>query len=151
MSKTVQLRSFGGRRNRVVLEEFGESRTVQADAERTDIRNILERARRNGGTYAYMTAKQGFYADISEAPSYIEALNVVARAQQQFELLPADIRDRFNNDPAKFLAFANDEKNAEELVKLGLRKAPVIPEEPKPIEVRVVPDKAPEGTPPKSS
>lgn len=147
-----ELRSFFGRRNRVVIEDFGDSLTVQSDADRTDIRDILQRARRSGGAFAYMTAKQGFYADVSDAPTYMEALNVVRRAGEQFDLLPAEVRDRFNNDPARFLAFCTavdadgNLLNKDELIKLGLRKADVVPIEPKPVRVEVI-----NPEPPKSS
>ena len=39
-----------------------------------------------------------------------------------FEELPATIRKKFENDPAKFLDFVNDERNADEMVELGLRE-----------------------------
>lgn len=138
---------FSPRRRSVGIGEFSEGRTVQADADRTDIRKILDRARRGGGAAGFITSKQPFFADISNAPDYMTALNVVARAHQQFELLPAEIRDRFRNDPSLFLDFMADEANAEEIYKLGLRKKPAVVEPPAPVSVRVISD--PE--PPKSS
>lgn len=115
----------------VTKVDFRKSPVIRADADRTDIRAILSRAKRTGGAVGYMTSKQAMYADISEAPDYITALNIVARAQGQFEALPSEVRDRFNNDPGKFLAFANDVKNKEEMIKMGLRKPdPVAPAEP---------------------
>lgn len=38
--------------------------------------------------------------------------------------LPAKVRDRFSNDPGKFLAFVDDPKSREEMYELGLAKRP---------------------------
>lgn len=51
---------------------------------------------------------------------YVEALDLVAKAETMFSELPSSIRDRFENDPEKFLAFVQDPKNTEEAIKLGL-------------------------------
>ena len=53
---------------------------------------------------------------------YHEAQNIVINAQNQFNALNASLRKKFDNDPALFLAFAEDPKNAQELVTLGLAK-----------------------------
>lgn len=122
------------------------SRTVQAGADRTDIRAILKRARRTGDMTAFMTSKQAYYMDISDAPDFIAAQNIVAKAKAQFEMLPSDVRDRFNNDPAKFLAFATDPANVEDLYKMGIKARPAEPEVIAPMKVEVV-----NPEPPKSS
>ncbi|RYF32309.1 MAG: hypothetical protein EOO38_31115, partial [Cytophagaceae bacterium] len=57
----------------------------------------------------------------------------------QFDALPAKIRDRFNNDPSRFLAFCENPENEAELVQLGLRDAK--PEEP-PAPAPAVPSKS---------
>lgn len=48
------------------------------------------------------------------------AMDTLARAQVAFDGLPSSLRDRFANDPARLLAFLNDDNNREEAVKLGL-------------------------------
>ena len=50
-----------------------------------------------------------------------------------FAAMPAEVRDRFQNDPGRFLEFANDASNYEEALKMGLaikrpEKAAVGPE-----------------------
>lgn len=60
------------------------------------------------------------YGDFVDAPDFIEAQNMIARSRQQFEALPAEVRARFANDPAAFLAFVHDERNLDEAEKLGL-------------------------------
>ncbi|ETR80120.1 hypothetical protein [Chlamydia pneumoniae] len=50
---------------------------------------------------------------------YSEALNVVIEPQEQFESLPAKLRERFGNDPVVMLDFLSREENFEEAKKLG--------------------------------
>lgn len=66
--------------------------------------------------------KQALYGDFSNPQDYQTAHNTVVRAQAQFESLDAKVRDRFENNPVKFLEFTSDASNAEEMVKLGLMK-----------------------------
>nr|QJB19928.1 MAG: internal scaffolding protein [Microvirus sp.] len=58
--------------------------------------------------------------DFSTAPTYQEALNLMVEANRSFMQQPAEIRARFENDPAKFVDFCSDEKNRDELRRMGL-------------------------------
>lgn len=119
------------------ISDFGESMAVQADKERTDIRNIVRRAMR--GASVTVNVRQPRYADIYDAPSYMEALNVVAYANDLFASLPSKVRDRFSNNPVKMLEFLDDDSNKEEAIKLGLRKKEADPPPPpEPLAVRIV-------------
>ena len=60
------------------------------------------------------------YGDFSGIGDYHSALNRVIAAQMEFEGLPAQIRARFDNDPAKLIDFLGDDKNREEAEELGL-------------------------------
>lgn len=101
------------------------SLTQQQFAKECDINKILERHAAQG-TLADLIAQGANsssgrnYGDFSDAMDYQESLNTVIHAQEQFESLPANVRERFGNNPASFLAFVNDPKNAEEAGKLGL-------------------------------
>lgn len=61
-------------------------------------------------------------------PRYLDAtgfdyqahMNFVAGANSLFNALPSAIRSRFRNDPVQFLDFTGDEKNRDEMVKMGL-------------------------------
>ena len=48
------------------------------------------------------------------------ALSVVSQAREEFDKLPVEVRDRFNYNPYRFMEFVTNEKNAAELVKMGL-------------------------------
>jgi len=60
------------------------------------------------------------YGDFSGISDYHTALNRVIAAQDEFEALPAPIRARFENDPAKLIEFLEDENNRPEAEELGL-------------------------------
>ena len=51
------------------------------------------------------------YADVSAIPDYQTAMDTIASANQLFASLPATLRKRFNNDPAEYLAFVQNEEN----------------------------------------
>ncbi len=60
------------------------------------------------------------YGDFSGISDYHTALNRVIAAQQEFEALPAQIRSRFDNDPAKLIEFLDNDANRPEAEELGL-------------------------------
>jgi len=60
------------------------------------------------------------YGDFTGIGDYHTALNRVIAAQDEFEALPAQIRARFNNDPAELIAFLDDDNNRPEAESLGL-------------------------------
>lgn len=60
------------------------------------------------------------YGDFSGISDYHTALNRVIAAQDEFDGLPAQIRARFDNDPAKLIEFMENEQNRPEAEKLGL-------------------------------
>jgi len=60
------------------------------------------------------------YGDFSGIGDYHTALNRVIAAQDEFDGLPANIRARFDNDPANLIEFLENEKNRSEAEELGL-------------------------------
>lgn len=76
--------------------------------------------------------------DFIPVTTYHEAANQLLAADNEFMKLPAEVRKRFDNDAGKFLAFTADEKNGEELDKMGLLKRR--PAAPGPMEVAIVKD-----------
>jgi phage internal scaffolding protein len=81
------------------------------------------------------------YGDFSGISDYHTALNRVIAAQDEFEALPAEIRARFENDPAKLIDFLDNDANRPEAEELGLveKGAAEVVEAPK-----VTPEKAAE-------
>jgi phage internal scaffolding protein len=82
------------------------------------------------------------YGDFTGVLDYHSAVNAVLAAQDDFMELPAQMRARFDNDPAQLIDFLGDENNREEAIKLGLVAAKPISE---PSETPVGEPKAPEA------
>lgn len=101
----------------------GGGKTKQAMANECDINSIIAKAVKAGGLPR--SEKLALYADVSNVPDYHTAHEIVLRAQAQFQALPSLVRDRFNNEPANFLAFMHDEKNQDEAIELGLIEKPL--------------------------
>jgi phage internal scaffolding protein len=60
------------------------------------------------------------YGDFTGIGDYHTALNRVIAAQDEFEALPAQIRARFDNDPAQLIEFLENSDNRSEAEELGL-------------------------------
>lgn len=101
--------------------------TKQSFKDECDINNIMKKYK-NTGMLPEMIKTQPQYGDFSEVSDYMESMNIVLKAQEQFQNLSADVRNRFQNDPAQFLDFANDPKNGEEMVKMGLATKKEVPQ-----------------------
>lgn len=117
-----------------------ETMTKQSFAEECDINTIVRRFGLTGELPSNVRMPES--ADFTEVVNdYQSALNMLRAADDAFMEYPAEIRQRFDNDPGKFIAFAENPDNLEECRKLGLAKA--LEKPPAPLEVRVVPDPAP--------
>ena len=94
-----------------------------------DINNIMRKFEKSG-IVDHLSKYDGRYGQFIGAPEYHEAMNQVAEAAEMFMEIPAKIRKRFNNDPAEFLEFVQNEDNRDELVSMGLARAPTPAPEP---------------------
>lgn len=103
---------------RVQAKIEGQSMTKQSFTEESDINRIVARATETG-FISSMTAKQGLYADVTDVPDFQSAMNVVVAAERRFMELPAQVRERFHNDPAEILEFVKHEHNRAEAERLG--------------------------------
>jgi len=106
-------------RRRVQLVCKDPSRTRQEFLEETNVNTILKKFELTGQLPDLIRSNPQF-GDFSDVPDYQDSLNRVLFAQEQFAALSSRVRARFENDPAKFLAFASDPKNLDEMVTLGL-------------------------------
>lgn len=105
-------------RFRVVTPVVGEGLTKQSFRDECDINVIMSRYQQSG-VLPVVSVREGRFVD---APStdYQEAMFQVADARSRFERLPARLRERFENDPGKLVAFLADDKNVAEARELGL-------------------------------
>ena len=124
----AKFRTAYGDRTRNGFETTGESLTQQSHAAAADVRNIIKQYDRRG-LIANVNKGIAQYGDYSEINEYSEALNMVREADENFQQLPSHIREQFNNNAGLFFEFATDPKNSEKMIKMGLKKAPIIVEE----------------------
>lgn len=110
-----------GKGKRKVITVLGtEEKTEQAQKHLTDVHALLEPAKKRGllrHAYDY----EGEYDDIPPL-TYEDALNTVAKAEQMFDALPRDIKNKHGNNPSNFLAWAQDPANGEQMLKMGILK-----------------------------
>lgn len=105
------------------------SMTKQSFREETDINILASKYIRKDVEYtpvqiaaqiAAVTQKPLTYGDVSNATNLNDAMNVIAEIQDAFDVLPAIIRQRFDNDPLSLVGFLENPDNRPEAVKLGL-------------------------------
>lgn len=118
--------------NAAAIECKDPSLTQQQFANDADINILVKRFGISDGAIPPAVMDPQYYGDFSDVPDFRGALEATRTAQERFDQLPADIRNRFYNDPVKLWDFVNDQSNAEEAVKLGLlhRKTLPTPEAP---------------------
>ena len=105
-------------------EKIEPSLTKQAFVKECDINTILAQFAKTG-VISHINQNAPKYIDMAVLPTdYHEACNLVFAAHEMFLDLPAAVRDRFENDPEKLLAFLADDANYDEAVRLGLVEPP---------------------------
>ncbi|AXL15018.1 internal scaffolding protein [Microviridae sp.] len=103
--------------------------TEQHHKEECDILNIVKKYDKLQIDLSQFMFDESDCMDITDAPTYLEAMNQVSEANSLFDGLPARIRARFANSPNHFLEFMQDDRNIDEIEKMGLnakhlKKAP---------------------------
>lgn len=111
------------------LECTDPTRTQQQFKDDADINVIMRRFAVTGQLPQGVRMPQ--YGDFIDAvDDYQTAMNAIRAAEESFMMMPATVRDRFSNNPQRFLEFCEDPRNADEAKKLGLTKKPLPPENP---------------------
>lgn len=106
---------------------YDPGRTRQSFAKDADINNIMRKYNKTGILGDPSAPKKPMYfGDFSNVGDFQEHLDMVMDAQDRFDHLSADIRNKFANDPAKLIDFCNDKANYDEAVKLGLLPKPPV-------------------------
>lgn len=131
----------------VVTGEATPTLTKQSFLEEVDINTIVRRFNLTG--QLPVGVRMPTYADFENVPTYQEAMNAIAEANQSFMMMPAEVRARFGNDAAAFVEFCSDERNREEAEKLGLVPPPPPPTAKPVVDVKAdtppAPPSAPQG------
>lgn len=108
-----------------------QSKTQQQFRKDADLNSIMAKYQKTG-QITYLNPRKPQFGDFASFGDFQTNMTLVARARQEFEALPSRIRERFQNDPAKLLAFLNNNANYDEAVKLGIlepKKVEAVPGE----------------------
>lgn len=110
--------------DRPVVVNTGKGVTRQSMKSEVDINLIVGRFMKTG-QLSHLERREKIFADVSDIGDYRECLERVQAVQDAFfKEVPAKIRERFGHNPARFLEFISDPRNADEMVAMGLRKKP---------------------------
>lgn len=99
---------------------FSPSKTQQQFKDECDVNNIIDNYTKTG-IITHFSNNAPVFGDYSRMPSdYGEAVAMMEQSKEEFEKLPAKVRERFDNSPANLIKFVMDESNRKEAVELGL-------------------------------
>lgn len=104
------------------------SLAVQSQKDEADINTIV----RNFGVTGKLpqNVRVPTFGDFDTVDDYRSALEAMRVAESSFMAMPSSVRERFENDPQRFVEFCSDSSNLEEMRKLGLAvPAPQAPPE----------------------
>lgn len=99
------------------------SLTIQSEKDKCDL-EVIRRIYEKSGIMHNIRTDQPRYGDFTSSRELHDVLLRAQEAQEDFMLLDAQIRRKFDNDPGKLLDYVADPKNREEAIQLGLIKAP---------------------------
>lgn len=97
-----------------------ESKTVQSFAQDCDINVLVKRFGITDGAVPPVALDPRFFGDFSDALDFRESWDAVRVAEERFGQLPAELRERFGNDPLRLWDFVNNPQNEEKAIELGL-------------------------------
>lgn len=104
-----------------------QGRTKQSMADECDI-NIMMRKYQKSGIEPAINRYAATFGDFTGVTDFQTAQIQIQEAEEAFYSLGSKVRTRFDNDPAKLLAFMEDPANDAESIELGLTEAPPKPE-----------------------
>lgn len=122
------------RRLRVVADISGPSKTRQEFADECDINQIMANAEKHA-VWPFKDQLPPVYLDFVGMPNLQEAMQHMFDAEEAFMRLPAAVRKELDNDPVRFVEYASDPGNLEQLRKWGLAEPEKAPEAPIRVEV----------------
>lgn len=119
----MEFRTAYGEKKRVTVKFPNKSMTQQHMKKECDINFIVSQFRKTG-MISHAKQYEGSYEDY-DAIDFHQAMNIIADANSMFESVPAQVRAEFDNDPGQFVKFVTNPANKDEMVKMGLMRAPL--------------------------
>lgn len=112
------------------------SLTIQEHAVDADINVIVKRFGITGVLPSRSSIPMVTNGDFVDVTEFRQVQDILVQADRSFMALPADVRSRFNNDPAAFVEFCSpgsdgkwNEDNVRDMIKMGLAVERVVPKE----------------------
>ena len=97
-----------------------ESLTQQSFTKDCDINEIVRRCGVLDDELPPPPSDPRYYGDFTRVPDLREVLELGREAKDRFMALPAKVRAKFDNEPAKLWSWIQDPENHDQAVKLGL-------------------------------
>jgi len=119
----------------------GPSMTQQQFKKECDINHIMAKYQKTG-LVDHVSKHGGDYSDLTDVPTYHDAMNKIISANESFSSLTSSIRSQFKNDPALFLDFVSNPENEQQMREMGLLP-PAPPPQPDVLPVEDTPPPAP--------
>lgn len=120
------LYSFYTPHDPVTLDCGDEMITKQEFKDECDINNILYQYSTTG-ILNHINSSPANFLDLPDMSDFQQSLAIISEAEAAFASLPSKVRDRYGNDPARFLGALGDASEKEYLTEVGVFKAPVAP------------------------
>lgn len=123
--------------------DTGDTTLVQQQfKDETDLNIVLRRFSTAFRPVLPEATHPSYYGDFTDAVDFRTAVDRVKEATDRFDALPAELRARFDHNPAKLFAWISNEKNHPEAITIGLLKKQEPPKPPEPQLVRIVAEPA---------
>lgn len=113
----------------------GPSMTRQEFADECDINKLMERYERSGVWPLPPAGQSPTYYDFVGMPDLQSAMHDLIDAEKAFASLPAKVRKEFDNDPLRFVEYASNGDNLEQMRTWGLAEPEAIAQAPMRVEV----------------
>lgn len=107
-----------GGKKRFVFKTKQPSKTDQSQRQKVNINSIMKKALRTG--FLPVRSDIGQEGDFASGVDFHACMNAIARAKTEFERIPAEIRNLFDNDYGNLVDFLGDENNRSKAEELGL-------------------------------
>lgn len=121
---TIPFQTAFGKHRSCDIDTGSLSEVQQDMRDECDINFIMAKYQKSG-LIEHVNRIDGSYGDFMHASDYQTSLNEVLAARAAFDSLPSSLRYRFQNDPAQFLEFVQNDSNRDEMIQLGLIEVPV--------------------------
>lgn len=119
---------------RVDADIHGPSKTRQEFSDECDVNKIMAHYDKTG-VFPFKEAGPPVYYDFVGMPDLQDALGQLYQAEEAFMTLPAIVRKEFDNDPVRFVEYAQNPDNITRMREWGLADPEKTPDPPMRVEV----------------